>query len=84
MHLALKISIDNPTCPRESKGCASLIEMMDKILVSHKIEPVTWITDESDGKLLFEAYIPADCMPELDEAAEFIAVEYAEFKKLSE
>ena len=79
MHLALKIAIDKPTCPSEARAVAALVNAMNDVLVSHDVTPVTWFADENDTKLIFEAYVPADCLPELDQAADFLAECYAEF-----
>jgi len=81
MHKAIRVSVDKPTDPSEVEMCTLLIKKLDKLLVDNEISPVTWTADHVDDKVVFTAYIPADCLPELDQAADVIASYYDKFEQ---
>ena len=84
MHPAIKVDIDRPTTQVETKLCAQLIKSLDRLLVEHDISPITWTADSDDEKVHFVAYIPADCLADLDRAADVIASCYDEFNYRTE
>lgn len=84
MPRAMKIAIDKPTTPKESRACAKLVEALDTLMTTNEVEPVTWVASEEDDKLIFEAYIPADCMPEFDLISDYLAESYSDFKQSTE
>ena len=84
MPLAMKIAIDKPSSTKESRACADLVQALDTLMTTNEVEPVTWVASEEDDKLVFEAYIPADCMPEFDMISDFLAESYSEFNQSTE
>ena len=81
MHRAVKVAIDRPTNKAETKTCAQFIKSIDRLLIEHEIEPVTWTADQDEDQIIFLAYIPADCLPELDAVSDVIAGCYEEFNQ---
>ena len=72
---AMQISIDRSTLKDDgdTKAVATWIKSFDRLFAQYDVGPVTWEAVESEDKLTFVAWIPRDCMPEFEEAADFIA-----------
>jgi len=79
---ALKISLDKSQIKDEGdrKGLATWLKSYDKLLSYYNVEPVTWEALEEDDKFVFIAWIPPDCLPEFEEAAEFISETYRDYE----
>ena len=78
---ALQISIDKTSLKDEgdTKAVATWIKSFDKLLEFHNVFPVTWEATENDGKLVFTAWIPPDCLVDFEEAADEISEVYGDF-----
>ena len=73
MNMAISLAVEKPETRRGRKAVRDLVDTFDNLMEEYGISPVTWIMSEEGPKLVFKAYIPADCMPEYDEAADHIA-----------
>lgn len=69
----MRIAVDKPRTPTERNAIVDLVDKFDELFELYDISPVVWTADEEEAKLAFVAYIPPDCMPEFDEAADKIA-----------
>ena len=69
----MRIAIDKPRSPAEQQAIVDLVDKFDELFGLYDISPVVWTADEEEDKLAFVAYIPPDCMPEFDEAADRIS-----------
>ena len=86
MPLVMKISIDKPSTHKESGACANLVKALENLMIANEVEPVTWVAseDEETAKIIFEAHIPADCMPEFELIADYLAETYSQFNQNAE
>ncbi len=86
MPLVMKIAVDKPSTPKESRACSELVKALDNLMTVNEVEPVTWVAskDEDEDKLIFEAHVPADCMPEFELIADYLAETYSEFNQNAE
>lgn len=71
---ALQIAIDKKAVndSGDTAAIATWIKSFDKLLANYNVMHVAWEAVESDGKLVFSAWVPADCLPEFENAADFI------------
>ena len=72
---ALRISLDSDRVKDDGdkQAIATWVKSYDKLLLQFGVEPVTWTSDEEDGKMIFSAWIPPDCLPEFNKAATFLS-----------
>jgi len=76
---ALRLSLERPNTQEGKEAIATLVKSFDTLLQDYNIDPIMWMADEEDTRFIFTAYIPPDCLPELDIAADFIEDTFAEY-----
>lgn len=81
MNKVIKLTIDKPDTRRGRSAIAELVKSLDDLLESYDVFPVLWTSDVDEEGVVFTAYIPADCMPEFDQAADCLASRFNEFRE---
>ena len=55
-------------------GYRCFIEYIDTILRWFKVSPIIWTIIDDGPEFIYRAHIPADCKPELYQAADYISL----------